>query len=521
MQDQICAALGRYYKIKEVDGYFDDDGVGKFSAFCEENGFDDDMIQEELAEEPGQSQLAEFEADGFPGTTGLDPEAKQIKILDVIKKCAENPKAFMGSDGKYEPLEVTPEQLKVTEKEVKEAKDLYKSQLQTLFDTGMDKDKSILKMLAVGRKIGAPYLMYLADVYTRERIRGNDDGLKLAQFMQNNKHCKKLSNMGVNNISDEIMGAITSFFGRISPQIMLKPSQKIVADVAKTCELFARAIEFVHNKASKGAELTCPFQFDATFAFQKSKLASNDVAMDEEEDDDDDDDDDADEEKKQEAGGDYFGDIKQRCETEKLSNSVGPVQVGARAFIDPFKEFVEKNEMGKKHKDYPHKRRFCAIVDRRKGEAETDELTFFEPPANCNSFPEGEYVQLWYFDSTKTCILPNEGYNAGAKDDKKEPAAEQKPTDKAITSGTGCGGTAVTLSFHVEGADEIRCYLCVNGGMMRMLPGDLNDVLPLFFDEDFGDNKKWKGSEAATKLVERITPMLCDAKFNAFYESCI
>ena len=29
---QIDAALGRYYAQKKVDGYFDDDGVGKFMA---------------------------------------------------------------------------------------------------------------------------------------------------------------------------------------------------------------------------------------------------------------------------------------------------------------------------------------------------------------------------------------------------------------------------------------------------------------------------------------------------------
>ena len=166
---------------------------------------------------------------------------------------------------------------------------------------------------------------------------------------------------------------------------------------------------------------------------------------------------------------------------------------------DPFKDFVEENGMDKKHKDYPHKRRFCAIVDCRK---EEDELTFFEPPENCCSFPEHKesYVQLWYFDASRTCILPK-GQNK----------------DKAFTSSST---NAMTLSFHVESVDEIRCYLHVNGGMMRFLPQDITGVLPKFFDLKFENNSQWATCERAKELVQAMTPQLKDVKFNAFYDSC-
>ena len=35
----------------------------------------------------------------------MEEADKQNKVMDVVKKCAVNPNAFRGLDGKYEPLE--------------------------------------------------------------------------------------------------------------------------------------------------------------------------------------------------------------------------------------------------------------------------------------------------------------------------------------------------------------------------------------------------------------------------------
>merc|ERR1712129_140255 len=80
---------------------------------------------------------------------------------------------------------------------------------------------------------------------------------------------------------------------------------------------------------------------------------------------------------------------------------------------------------------------------------------------------------------------------------------------------------ALTLSFHVESADEIRCYLFVNGGMMRFFAQDGIDFLPGFFAADFADNAKWAESEDAKDLVARMSKQLVDARFAAFYESSL
>merc|ERR1712087_548179 len=100
------------------------------------------------------------------------------------------------------------------------------------------------------------------------------------------------------------------------------------------------------------------------------------------------------------------------------------------------------------------------------------------------------------------------GYDAGNGDGRKN-----------ITVGTACNGTALTMSFHVESADEIRCYMFVNGGMMRFFPQDIIDVLPGFFDPAFGDNAEWATTGDAKGLVKRMKGQLVDAKFAAFYES--
>jgi len=324
----------------------------------------------------------------------------------------------------------------------------------------------------------------------------------------------------VDGFSDKIDAAITSFFARISPAIMLKPARVIVADVASTCELFASAIELVYNTA--GGALACPFQFDVTYAFGKSKAASGDLEFDGDDDDVDDDEDDEDDDEKKDEGKDPVGDVAQRIEAEKLLNTTAPIAANSRAFIDQFKDFVEKNGMkkGKGNKDYPWMRRFCAIVDRRgkgdeangdeKADEKEDQLTFFDPPSNCNSFPKGEYVQLWYFDSARTCILPNVGYGAG-----KDALAKGSTTLNSASP-----GPVITLSFHVESQDEIRCYLCANGGSMRLMPSDLKNVVHKFFEPKFGGNAAWPKSKEAADLVERIQSKLVDAKFDSFYKSC-
>eukprot|EP01084_Bolivina_argentea_P040705 75174_1 len=62
--------------------YINDNGIGKFIDWCQENGYDTDMIIEEFDKI-------------FPiSTTG---KQKQIEIFEIVKHCWENERAFIYS----------------------------------------------------------------------------------------------------------------------------------------------------------------------------------------------------------------------------------------------------------------------------------------------------------------------------------------------------------------------------------------------------------------------------------------
>jgi len=179
----------------------------------------------------------------------------------------------------------------------------------------------------------------------------------------------------------------------------------------------------------------------------------------------------------------------------------------------------EKNK-GKEMEEYPRGYRFNALIDRRKPDGDNkgknildkDELIFFEPPSNANKLPQeqaGRRSPMPYFNASMTVLIPPGGDLNGGDQKKKELA-------KVITSKDGCKGGMMLLSFHVESADEIRCYLSLNGQCIRFMPRDIIDLLPLFFDPKVPGNKNWKESKRAMDLVEQIENNLTDRRFNAF-----
>merc|ERR1711933_131670 len=68
----------------------------------------------------------------------------------------------------------------------------------------------------------------------------------------------------------------------------------------------------------------------------------------------------------------------------------------------------------------------------------------------------------------------------------------------------------MTLSFHIEAVDEIRCYLYMHGGMIRFIPEDIQLILPVFFDKEFGNNAEWM------KNKKRWFDPINDVKFSKF-----
>ena len=116
-------------------------------------------------------------------------------------------------------------------------KSIHSKQLQTIFTdaNGMANDKNILKALAISEKVNAPYLIYCADLYSRDRITAHSRGKSLtaATWAKENKHCLQIAKIG-NKERDIIQHAVTSFFHRITPQLLLNSSSKICDSLQQT-----------------------------------------------------------------------------------------------------------------------------------------------------------------------------------------------------------------------------------------------------------------------------------------------
>ena len=230
---------------------------------------------------------------------------------------------------------------------------------------------------------------------------------------------------------NEISHAISSFYHRVVPKLMLSATTEIQDSLEDVSKYIASQVDFVHNMANGNGInniLQCPFQFDACIAFNNVKVSQIMVSTknnDEDDDDLDDDDDDDDDGKAENSEFiDCFGNIKEKLKAEQCLHKIGTInddQKGqekqdaarlVRAYKMQFESFktdvISKKYKSNEYDHYPQNHRFCSIIDRRKknekkGTTDNDELFFYEPPNNCNTIPNGG-VPLWYFDSS-VCFI--------------------------------------------------------------------------------------------------------------------
>ncbi|MEM7361928.1 MAG: hypothetical protein AAF335_02855 [Bacteroidota bacterium] len=88
--DKIDKGLHKYYTHFQIEAYLDEDGTGKFSLFCTENGIDDEVVREELEVDKDDCLLLELD-DDFPYPENLETdEQKKDFLFDLIKFCAED-----------------------------------------------------------------------------------------------------------------------------------------------------------------------------------------------------------------------------------------------------------------------------------------------------------------------------------------------------------------------------------------------------------------------------------------------
>merc|ERR1712173_260785 len=89
-----------------------------------------------------------------------------------------------------------------------------------------------------------------------------------------------------------------------------------------------------------------------------------------------------------------------------------------------------------------------------------------------------------------------------------------------IGSGDACGGGLLTISFHVHSMDEIKCYLCYCGQMIRFWPKDMIEILTRIVDTKVHQNQAFlDGQQDKETMRARIKYMkdnIRDSKFDLF-----
>eukprot|EP01084_Bolivina_argentea_P117732 209025_1 len=97
--DKLDNALQIYYK--QLDKEYMTDGMGKFKAFCYENGFEEDDINTEMAMENAEDcVLVDFDEE-FPLDIAIDDDdVKNQKIFDILTHCYKKGRPPCDEDSK-------------------------------------------------------------------------------------------------------------------------------------------------------------------------------------------------------------------------------------------------------------------------------------------------------------------------------------------------------------------------------------------------------------------------------------
>eukprot|EP01084_Bolivina_argentea_P082987 150248_1 len=212
---KIDAGLASYYKTHGRDDYFNDDNIGKFEASCEENGFGEEDIADELETSAEECMLLDFD-DNFPGVKEGDLEA----IFAIIKQCHSAGKEATFVEIKEKDATIQIEEMKysrqsyeISNKDEQSIGDQYKNQCPKSFLGTIEKDISTFKLMIIGQKQDSPYIQNLVDDYLRCRVDvflKTKQPLAVTDWMKNHPHFKMLKNISNTNL-DLVSAAVKGF----------------------------------------------------------------------------------------------------------------------------------------------------------------------------------------------------------------------------------------------------------------------------------------------------------------------
>eukprot|EP00484_Ammonia_sp_Unknown_P020711 CAMPEP_0197023498 /NCGR_PEP_ID=MMETSP1384-20130603/4175_1 /TAXON_ID=29189 /ORGANISM="Ammonia sp." /LENGTH=563 /DNA_ID=CAMNT_0042451713 /DNA_START=35 /DNA_END=1726 /DNA_ORIENTATION=+ len=533
----MCQGLHQYYtRMGQGNRYLNDDGVGLFSAYCDEYGYDDTTILDEFADVE-ECVLCDFDEDFplAPNQQSLVGEARKRAIFDILLRSKDDPDSL----GEIPHLEQKDFDL-VRKVDIEHVKRLYNKYCPVVFNKELGNDGGLITLLAFQHKHKRfDFLANLVDSYNRYRVQVDPGAYPIDWGnLHDNKHFTGVNRKLTVNVQGKDTNTayrqfatmcIQSYGTRMVPQLMyINSTQRINDSLAEFVQYLQDAITFVSNLVKKGSTI-CPFQMDFCVAFKNTVATFSDshTAVKENDDDDDDDDDDqaadaSDQKEENDDKKDWVQDIQKKLEANKLKYSVAAQDsTERRRFGILFQKFFADHKISEhvnQHQHYLHNKRLIAFADRRKGAGKKDDVYMYEPPNDLytRDIPTGDdFLPEWFISSSVTCILPSISYDA-------DDVVGNKTSDETVrnAAGTNLGaathakGRVITLSFHVLSEDKIKLYLYWNGAIIRFFPTDIKVVLCEMFVASKA-NKKFIEDESGEldKLIKDMESKLVDKQF--------
>eukprot|EP01084_Bolivina_argentea_P136261 239991_1 len=510
--EAINKTLGEYYQSQGNSTYYSEPTPqGKFLAYCEENGFEIEDINDELQL---QSDAADCIYCGFDENfpffetikqSNCNQDEKIAEIYRVIKYCYQYniPPPFCGA------LNL---ELNCNKNDIKIAETKYDLQVFQRSKIFKSSEVSLTELYAIGLKNDIPFIMYLVDSYQRDRMLCDGKRLTLAGWTEKSPFFTNICAKSKQK-AEEIQVAMEIWMKRIAKRFDWKVRNKLQYDIEYMMQYFVGAGEFVEMLLEKGH--TTPFAYDIVIInIARKPIVEKPIMIIPELSDSDSDSSD-DEKDNDNDNNSYLWVINERLESNHCSYIRSSLPRDkkindnfiCKCLISSFNELKTqlKYKYGDDINQYPRQKRFCTVFDQQSDDRNKHSMFMFEPSDDCNTLPT-QHVPEWYFNASDICIVPSKDYN------------NSDDTHSVDTlHSRAYRGQTLTLSFHVESLDCVRCYLFWNGFHIRVVdPTDLIIVLKSIFDVEYKHNKQYFNGN----IIHDVSKLrvINDVVFDAFYK---
>eukprot|EP01083_Nonionella_stella_P074199 201159_1 len=424
---QIDDGLAIYYESRNVKGYYDDEGNGRFRLWAEDGGMDTDEIKDDLNDDDPLS--IEFD-DNFP----LEREEnRNVQIRNILLKCLKETKPFFGKVLQFP--DITKEFLVIDPQDLVQMKRQYSNQCASIMNEGMAGDGGLFEIITAGHKQGyGEYIQHLVDTYSRDRIAyylQYKDSTEYGSCLGVNTWCH-LDNSPLFRTLDQFEStsaavtktktAITSFYDRLVPKLMLTGNKKIQDSVENTAAYITSTALFVRDLVREAH--TFPFQIDLSIGYKSAREQDEETKPRNNEDEDDDTTDIYGDQKHDDKQGFYdcIGNVKEKLDANDLihvedtiSQNRDDQKYALGASHRPLKGPFDKLKLAIGSKHYPHRKRVNIFVDRRGENPHVHTVHMFEPPENCRFIPT-ECAALWYLAASRATLIPDMKYDGDVLD---------------------------------------------------------------------------------------------------------